>query len=994
MGNEIRIEKKKPYVWEIPREGPMRVPGRVWASDQMIDDIRSDESLKQVRNVACLPGIVGASLAMPDIHWGYGFPIGGVAATEAGSGAISPGGVGYDINCLSGDSAVLHDDGYTLTIREVVEGRRQAPVRCYDSDRQALEAGSVIAGRCTEPSAEVVEVRTTVGRRIVATTDHRFLTPRGMREIGTLSSGDRVAVSPFTGVPYENPGDEVLIDEDDVRDFLVRRGKTGGRTVEQVMRQLERRAILPLRRDSPILPTLIRVLGYAMGDGTLHFSGGTGKGVVALYGRAEDLESFGRRLAPWFRVSRVYHRRRRHRIATEYGVETFKATSEEIRVRSTAFAAILALLGYPVGNKTDQDYGVPAWLFSAPQWQQRLFLAAHFGAELQAPRIYRRRPRNFPCPVLTVQKSEACRESGRRFLEQIGSLAQGFGVKILGIEERPEGVERRHGTSRRLRLRFSSRPESLIALYGRIGFDGHRRRRFEAAVQAAYQRHKRAEKRHRARMMRRTKELRSSTGLGASKILSILSSEGGNVNLRFVERTLYGGDSREPRVGKDFETYPEFRRRVTEGLGPSGLVWEAIESIRPATGVRRVYDITVDHRDHNFVAEGFVVHNCGVRLARSEVEADSLGKDRLRTLMDGLFDAVPSGVGSEGAIRKLSASDQRTLLTEGARWAVEEGFGTPSDLDHTEEGGRLAGADPDAVSDRARERGLTQVGTLGSGNHFLEVQKVTKIYDASLGNAFGLFEGQVVVMIHSGSRGFGYQICDDYIKRIKPKLSQYGYDLPDVQLAAAPLDSDEGQAYLGAMRCAANYAWSNRQVMLHKTREAFQKVLGMGPGDLRMNLVYDVCHNIAKIETHRVDGAEREVCVHRKGATRAFPAGHDEIPSAYRATGQPVMIPGSMGNYSYVCAGLPGAMEETFGSTCHGAGRRMSRTQAKNKSKGRDLLKEMEAQGVIVRATGMRTVAEEMAHAYKDVADVVAVMEEAGISRRVARLVPLGVVKG
>lgn len=386
--------------------------------------------------------------------------------------------------------------------------------------------------------------------------------------------------------------------------------------------------------------------------------------------------------------------------------------------------------------------------------------------------------------------------------------------------------------------------------------------------------------------------------------------------------------------------------------------------------------------------------NCGVRLARSEIEAGSLGMERLRTLMDALFDAVPSGVGSEGAIGKLSPSEERKLLTEGARWAVEEGFGGQSDLDHTEEGGRLAGADPDAVSERAKERGLTQVGTLGSGNHFLEVQKVATIYDDSLANAFGLFEDQVVVMIHSGSRGFGYQICDDFIKRIKPKLREYGYELPDVQLAAAPLDSDEGKEYLGAMRCAANYAWSNRQVMLHKARETFQKVLSMGPGELRMNLVYDVCHNIAKIETHRVDGAEREVCVHRKGATRAFPAGHEAVPSSYRNTGQPVLVPGSMGNYSYVCAGRPGAMEETFGSTCHGAGRRMSRTQAKKESKGRDLLREMEEQGVIVRATGMRTVSEEMAHAYKDVADVVAVMEEAGISSRVARLVPLGVVKG
>jgi tRNA-splicing ligase RtcB len=383
-----------------------------------------------------------------------------------------------------------------------------------------------------------------------------------------------------------------------------------------------------------------------------------------------------------------------------------------------------------------------------------------------------------------------------------------------------------------------------------------------------------------------------------------------------------------------------------------------------------------------------------VRLARSYVEADALGPDRLRSLVDALFEAVPSGVGSEGSIRKLSHADQRRVLVDGARWAVEEGFGTAGDLEHTEEGGRIAGADPDAVSERARGRGLSQVGTLGSGNHFLEVQRVSRILDRALANAFGLFEGQVVVMIHSGSRGFGYQICDDYIKRIKPRLADHGYDLPDVQLAAAPLDSDDGRDYLGAMRCAANYAWCNRQVMLHKAREAFQRVLGMGPGDLGMSLVYDVCHNIAKIETHRVDGEEREVCVHRKGATRAFPPGHPDVPAAYRDSGQPVLVPGSMGTGSWVCAGIAGSMTETFGSTCHGAGRRLSRTAAKREARGRDLLGEMEDLGVIVRATGMRTVAEEMPNAYKDVGDVTRVMEEVGVSRRVAELVPMGVVKG
>ncbi|MGH7556927.1 MAG: RtcB family protein [Gemmatimonadota bacterium] len=386
--------------------------------------------------------------------------------------------------------------------------------------------------------------------------------------------------------------------------------------------------------------------------------------------------------------------------------------------------------------------------------------------------------------------------------------------------------------------------------------------------------------------------------------------------------------------------------------------------------------------------------NCGVRLARTEIRASELSEPRRRTLLDRLFDAVPSGVGAAGAIRKLRLEELKRILTRGAGWAIEQGFGEESDLAHAEERGCLDGADPDDVSERAMERGLSQVGTLGSGNHFLEVQRVNRVFDDDLAAAYGLSDDQIVVMIHSGSRGFGYQICDDYLKRIRPLLSDYGYRLPDIQLAAAPLASNEGRAYLGAMRCAANYAWCNRQVMLHKVRETFQQVLGIGPRQLGMHLVYDVCHNIAKIERHTVEGREMEVCVHRKGATRAFPPGHPEVPDTYRRWGQPVLIPGSMGNYSFVCAGTEGAMESTFGSTCHGAGRRMSRTAARKASRGRDLMREMEERGVIVRATGMRTVAEEMAHAYKDVADVVEVMESAGVSRRVAELRPVGVVKG
>ena len=398
---------------------------------------------------------------------------------------------------------------------------------------------------------------------------------------------------------------------------------------------------------------------------------------------------------------------------------------------------------------------------------------------------------------------------------------------------------------------------------------------------------------------------------------------------------------------------------------------------------------------HGAISPGGVGYdiNCGVRLARTDLVAEAV-QGRLPRLLDELFAAVPSGVGAEGAIPKLSRPELRRILERGAAWAVERGYGEADDLEHTEERGRLDGADPSELSDRAQERGLAQVGTLGSGNHFLEVQRVAEIHDADVAEAFGLFVDQVVVMIHSGSRGLGYQVCDDYIRRIKPRLKAYGYALPDIQLAAAPIDSEEGRAYLGAMRSAANYAWANRQVMLHSVRETFTRVLGVGPREIGMRLVYDVCHNIAKLEEHEVDGRRVRVCVHRKGATRAFPPGHADVPRAYRESGQPVLIPGSMGTHSYVCAGAAGAMKGTFGSTCHGAGRRMSRTRAKQASRGRDLLGEMESQGVLVRATGMRTVAEEMPHAYKDVTDVVGVMERAGVSRRVARLAPMGVVKG
>ena len=355
-----------------------------------------------------------------------------------------------------------------------------------------------------------------------------------------------------------------------------------------------------------------------------------------------------------------------------------------------------------------------------------------------------------------------------------------------------------------------------------------------------------------------------------------------------------------------------------------------------------------------------------------------------------MYAKVPTGVGAHRRDLRLSRPDLQGVLRDGARWAVARGFGTAADIETIEERGRLDGADPALVSDRAYERGTSQLGTLGSGNHFAELQYVAEIYDHEVAEAFGLRLDQVTIMIHSGSRGLGHQVCEDHLRIMIRAAEKYGINLPDRQLCCAPVKSPEGRAYLGAMSAAANYAFANRQVMAHWVRESIAEAMGITVDQTRVRTVYDVCHNIAKIE----EFASGRLCVHRKGATRAYPPGHAQTPAAYRQVGQPVLIPGDMGRYSYVLVGTERAYRETFGSTCHGAGRRWSRSHAKRQAKGQAVIKDLEARGVVVMAAGLGTVAEEMPEAYKDVADVVRVVHEAGLARRVAQLRPIGVIKG
>ena len=399
--------------------------------------------------------------------------------------------------------------------------------------------------------------------------------------------------------------------------------------------------------------------------------------------------------------------------------------------------------------------------------------------------------------------------------------------------------------------------------------------------------------------------------------------------------------------------------------------------------------------DEGVVSPGGVGYdiNCGVRLMRTDLVRDDLG-DRIEKILYAMAVAIPAGLGSRDGGVKLDRRELHKVLEQGARFAIKRGFGLRDDLDRIEAHGRIADAEVDAVSPRAQDRGRKQLGTLGSGNHFVELQEVGEVFDDAAATAMGLAAGGITVSIHTGSRGLGHQVATEAIAQMVKVARRHGIVLPDRQLCCAPVNSEEGQRYLAGMAGAANFAFANRQVIAGRVAEAMQRVLHETPARMGLRTVYDVAHNIAKLERHVVDGEERLLCVHRKGATRAFPPGHPEVPREYRKVGQPVLVPGDMGRCSYVLAGLPGAMEQTFGSTCHGAGRLLSRTAAKKKARGRDLEAELARKGIHVRTASRHTLAEEMPDAYKDVEQVIDVVHRAGISKPVVRLRPLAVMKG
>jgi tRNA-splicing ligase RtcB len=959
MGEEAEYHGPPPKVplkqidqltWEIPTtyKPGMKVPGRIYADQKLIEKMRTDRTLEQCANVAHLPGIYKYSITLPDGHEGYGFPIGGVAATDYENGVISPGGVGYDINCLPPDTKILTEHGSRVPI----EASKGGSVLCINGKRSRPTNVLLTLRRNDNRLHNII---TKTGLRIKATADHPILTPHGMVEAAKLKPSMKVATHPFEGVEHETPEHFTILEKQDI--------------TETVAVELERRKLVPLCSDDPKLPALAKLLGYFIGDGTFD-----GK-ITRFYGSRDGLEEIRRdveRLG--YKPSPVITGTRTFRI----NGKTFIGTEDSVYVSAKSFRALLEKLGAPAGKKTQADFAVPAWIKRLPRWLKRQFLAAYLGAEMNKPQTIN--GYNFEPPVISVTKEKNHVKSGVIFLDEIAELAEEFDVEVCGIRTED------HGEKVRLKLQLSESPKSLLNLWSKIGYIYCPERQRLAVAAVSWLRWK-----QRVVQEREEVAVMAAVAHGKGSVVSEINPQLNSpwVNRRFIERSVYEGRRTSPSVPQNFPTFEDW---LTENLD-GDVVWDEIEHTTTERYEGPVYDITVEDDAHNFVAEGFIVSNCGVRLLRTNLTLNDI-QPHLPQLIEALFRNIPSGLGSRGQLH-INPNQLDQILAEGVDWAIANGFGWAEDREHCEENGHMKTADPAAVSRTAKQRGLNQVGSLGSGNHFLEIQKVQKIHDPAAAKALGITqEGQVTIMIHTGSRGLGHQVCSDYLQTMEQATHKYKIQLPDRELAAAPAQTSEAQNYYKAMSAAANYAWANRQMITHWTRQAVQRVLHQPPEKLDLHLIYDVAHNIAKIETHNINNHPTKVWCHRKGATRCFPKGHEDIPADYRSIGQPAILPGTMQTASYLMIGAPRGMELSFGSTAHGAGRMLSRAAAKRQFWGGDIKKDMEKHGILVRSASTVTLSEEAGPAYKDIREVAQVSHDLGIATLCCLLVPVAVTKG
>ncbi|MDP3917413.1 MAG: intein-containing RctB family protein [Nanoarchaeota archaeon] len=982
------IKKINDYVWELPvsyKKG-MNVPARIIVSEEMLKAV-DDGVFDQVTNVACMPGIQKYSICMPDCHWGYGMPIGGVAAFDLEKGVISPGAIGFDINCLTKDSKILLNYGCYKKIKNFDNNFESDKISFMDLNNNSKKSSNAVLYMKKMPDNRVIKITTKSGEEITVTEDHPIYTGKEMINAGELNKGDNVVVHPFIGVEYSEPSDKIIVDEKDIIALVGDRPK--------LIVTLKEKGLLPLRENSDKLPILTKLLGFIMGDGWIgkNYNKNRKQDVwsTRVIGSAEDLETVRTDIRNLGYVTNYVTTKKYDSIVSEISGEkrNISGKSTQLYVNSQSFTVLLKALGMTEGNKSKNLSFVPEWVKESPLWIKRLYLAGLFGAEMTKPCQRKGEYKSFTEPSFSQNKILELWDNNYEFITDIINMLSEFGVEVNNIYNQ-KGVINKYGeTTGKIAFRISAKIDNLINLWSKVGYEYCKKRK-ELSMQAlSYLKMKRVILKESDLFVEEMKLIHNE-GANNGEI-SILAQQNGHSVSQVLGR-LYS-NSKSSRACSDFPTFQQFIEKHT--ILNSEFVLDEITDIEEINYRDYVYDFTMNDENHNFIANSIVTSNCGMRLITTNLTLKEV-KPKIKQLVDHLYMTVPSGVGCKGFL-KLNDKQFDDIMVEGTKWCVDNGYGWDKDVWRTESYGKIEGADPQKVSQRARSRGINQLGTLGSGNHYLEIQVALKenIFDPVIASKFGINkEDQVVIMVHCGSRGFGHQIATDYLKIFNDAMGKYNIKVYDRELACAPFKSKEGQDYFSAMACAANMAFANRQMITHRIREGFSKVFGKSPQELEMNLVYDVAHNIAKIEEHMIDGKMKKVLVHRKGATRAFPPKHRELNPEYRPIGQPVILGGSMETGSHLLVGTQKAMDETFGSTAHGSGRTMSRTKAKKEFEGKSLLDSMIKKGIYVRSGSMKGLAEEAGGAYKNINQVVGVLDSYGITKKVVGLKPIGNVKG
>ncbi|MEM5811762.1 MAG: RtcB family protein [Candidatus Aenigmatarchaeota archaeon] len=958
--NFIRISD---VVWEIPTtyKSGMRVPVRIYAKESLLNSMDL-EVFDQASNAAMLPGLIKYSYVFSDGHSGYGVPVGWCGAFDLKEGIISPGAIGFDINCVAGNTKIISEFGYFKNISDF-ERKLDEKLVCMDINKKIEDKAEPILFLKQKPKEKVIKIKTKAGYELIATVDHPIFTPNNMIKAGELKEGDYVAIYPFEGVKYEEPSDEIILDEESIIKAIGMR--------KRIIKELKDRKLLPLRYNSPQLPILARLVGFITGDGWIGEVNGRWStriigNVETLEKIAEDIKRLGFSL--------------KSKIVTKKGIREIKGTTTQLPIASQSFTVLLYMLGVPKGNKSFTEFEVPEWIKKATLWIKRLYLAGLFGAEMSKPKSRNKEKYGFVEPSFSLNKSEKLLQNAYKFINQIKEMLSEFGVNCNKIYIYDAAITKSGEKTLKIILKISSKDENLIKLWSKIGCEYDIDKKSMMAAALHYLRLKR---RFIKSLISKYKEIIISGGTKEDDIKAV-----GNALICI----------KEARVSMGFPTFETFLENYVIN---STFVWDEIEKITEINDFSDyVYDFTMNSENHNFIANNFVVSNCGMRLIKTNLTLEEI-KPKIKELVDLLFKMVPAGVGATAyqepkEIAKIPEGTFREIVETGVRWTLEHGYAWKEDIERIEEYGCVKTADFSKVSRTAYERGKSQIGTLGSGNHYLEIEVIDRVFNKEIANAWGLdiVPNQICILVHCGSRGFGHQICTDYLLNFERAMKKYGIKVPDRQLACAPFDSEEGQNYLKAMSCAINFAFVNRQLIVYQIRKAFEKVFNKSAEELGLEIIYDVAHNTAKIEEHSVNGEKKKVIVHRKGATRSFGPDNPELSSLFRKYGQPVIVGGSMETGSFLCIGTKKAEEETFGTTLHGSGRTMSRTKAKKMVRGEELQRKMIERGIYIKATTMSGLAEEAGFAYKNIDEVVDSMHLAGISLKVVRFKPIANIKG